>query len=271
MKYIVVILTIKRNNIRLNYLLKKIKNDKSDLYKNLVIFYGIDYKSTNVKKYKSKYGIFTPQPVIACAMTHILAWKYISTTDVDYAIILEDDTFMLHELFFDFKDKIENIFNKNKLSFINSPDSTFIKLKKKNEKFTKSILNFGLDTSFVTPQTAKKLFNFYKNFGVTFHIDQELFFVTNYLNINYVNLDKKLVVKDLEGLSSMSEHTKISNLFNKSTIYKNLKTPFFEISDVRIDGLVIFLTIFFLLIILNSKNTNIWYLICFFFGIIINS
>lgn len=266
MKFIVIILTIKRNNNRLNYLLDKIKTNKSNLYENLHIFYGIDYKKTNIRKYRSKYGLFNSQPVVACALSHILCWKFISTLDIDYAIVLEDDTFMIEEMFLKYKPNIENIIKNNKLSFINSPDSGLFKIKRFDENFTQSILNFGLDTVFVTPQSAKKLFDFYKNFGITFHIDQELFFVCKYLDINYVNLDIKLVSKDLEGQSSMVSHSKLSILFNNSYTYKNLKTPFFESNDVTINALIILMLVSLILISFYYKETILWKIICLIIG-----
>jgi GR25 family glycosyltransferase involved in LPS biosynthesis len=256
MKYKIFIISILRNKTRYNSLIEKLIEQGFD--KNLItIFLGTDYKVINediIKAISSKWGKYTPKSVLCCAASHILLWKYISELkDIDYAIILEDDSYIIKNLFDIYKKDIENVINDN--TFLNL--STSFRIEESNQKptdlFIKSHLVLSLDTYILTPNMCKKLFDFYKKNGVSYHIDLHLAFIKPYLKFNLLHFNKKITHENMRLESSMvSNHDKkfILNMLKDKEVYKELNTPIIEINNIPYNGYMFLTIIIFVLILL---------------------
>jgi GR25 family glycosyltransferase involved in LPS biosynthesis len=256
MKYKIFIISILRNKTRYNSLIEKLIEQGFD--QNLItIFLGTDYKVINediIKAISSKWGKYTPKSVLCCAASHILLWKYISELkDIDYAIILEDDSYIIKNLFDIYKKDIENVINDN--TFLNL--STSFRIEESNQKptdlFIKSHLVLSLDTYILTPNMCKKLFDFYKKNGVSYHIDLHLAFIKPYLKFNLLHFNKKITHENMRLESSMvSNHDKkfILNMLKDKEVYKELNTPIIEINNIPYNGYMFLTIIIFVLILL---------------------
>lgn len=242
MKYKIFIISILRNKKRYESLVNKLLEQNFD--KNLInIFIGVDYKTlddTILKKISSKWGLVTPKSVLSCAASHILLWKHISTLkDIDYAIILEDDSYIIKSLFMKYKDEIEK-----KISdkvFLNLSTSVRINEHKQNNEnlFVKSHLILALDSYILTPKLCGELFNFYKTNGLSYHIDLHLAFIKNYVNFDLIHFNRKITKENLRLESSMvASHDKkfILALLKDKEVYKELNTPMIEINNITFNG-----------------------------------
>lgn len=242
MKYKIFIISILRNKKRYESLVNKLLEQNFD--KNLInIFIGVDYKTlddTILKKISSKWGLITPKSVLSCAASHILLWKHISTLkDIDYAIILEDDSYIIKSLFMKYQDEIEK-----KISdkvFLNLSTSVRINEHKQNNEnlFVKSHLILALDSYILTPKLCGELFNFYKTNGLSYHIDLHLAFIKNYVDFDLIHFNRKITKENLRLESSMvASHDKkfILALLKDKEVYKELNTPMIEINNITFNG-----------------------------------
>lgn len=257
MNYKIFIISITRNKKRYESLIEKLLEQgfTKDL---IVVFIGTDYKLLNddiLKSISSKWGKYTPKSVLCCAASHVLLWKYISElSDIDYAIILEDDSYIIKNLFDQYKSDFENIISDN--IFLNL--STSFRIKELNQPndglFVKSHLVLSLDTYILTPNMCKKLFNFYKINGLSYHIDLHLAFVKPQLNFELLHFNKKITHGNMRLESSMVlNHDKkfILHMLKDQEIYKELNTPIIEINNIPYNGymfLVILIFIFLLIL-----------------------
>lgn len=242
MKYKIFIISILRNKKRYESLVNKLL--EQDFDKKLInIFIGVDYKTLDdniLKKISSKWGLITPKSVLSCAASHILLWKYISTlNDIDYAIILEDDSYIIKSLFTKYQNEIEKVISDK--VFLNLSTSLRINEHKQNSEnlFIKSHLILALDSYILTPKLCGELFNFYKTNGLSYHIDLHLAFIKNYVNFDLIHFNRKITKENLRLESSMvPSHDKkfILALLKDKEVYKELNTPIIEINNIIFNG-----------------------------------
>lgn len=257
MNYKIFIISITRNKKRFESLIEKLLEQGFDK-KSIVIFIGTDYKLINndtIKSITSNIGKYTPKSVLCCAASHVLLWKHISELiDIDYAIILEDDSYIIKKLFEQYKPDIENIISDN--TFLNLSTSFRIKEwnQNNNDLFIKSHLVLSLDTYILTPNMCKKLFDFYKTNGLSYHIDLHLAFVKPQLNFELLHFNKKITHENMRLESSMVlNHDKkfVLHMLKDKEIYKELNTPIIEINNIPYNGymfLVILIFVFLLVL-----------------------
>lgn len=263
MNYQIYIISIPRNKTRYDSLYKKMTQDEK--FNNVELFMGVDYKDfdkNTLRKIRSNWSIVAPKPVIACASSHILLWKYISEqTNLDYVIVLEDDSYIKKDLWIKYQSVLEKKINNN--VFINLSKSVRLPAQTIVDKlWTKSHIILSLDSYILTPALAGRLYNFFKQYGVTYHIDLHLGFVKDILKFELWHFNQRISFPNLRYQSSMSDHNNklILKVFSNTEFYKVIKTPIIEINNIIIDTfkLFIFLIIFIILTItfLFHKNIN---------------
>jgi GR25 family glycosyltransferase involved in LPS biosynthesis len=258
MNYIIVILTIERNKTRLNNI-QTILNDQNLLFgKDYLVFYGIDYKNTDKQCLKSicKKGFkaFCPYSVLACASSHILLWKYISTLKFDYIIILEDDTYINVDIFKNYKDTIELLIN-DSIVFLYSDCYLMGNRKKVNNNVITESPKFHVSMGcyVLTPKTASMLYYYYIKNKIWFHIDFQL-------NIDVLNLGLKRFIfiknnlcQQYQGNNS-SMGLKHNNILLRpltdTTILRIITTPIMRFENIEIDFYILAMVSVFIFIVL---------------------
>lgn len=261
MNYKIFILTIERNSYRLSCI-----KDKLNYYNiNYEVFYGIDYKNfpkAKLKKYSSNgYGKLCPYPTLACALSHIMLWNYISKDkSIDFAIILEDDTYLT--------DKINKYIN-----FINNNiDNTIIYLYNdfylKYKKYTFVLSNAAYC---IQPKIAKKLVDYYLLHKISFHIDFQNNFVLYKLNIKQLVIDDDIAIQINGNISSMGipHNNYILNIFHNTYMHRICTTPIINFNDREYDLFHMIVFLFFILILLIYIFTEFYIIIFILFCIII--
>lgn len=254
-KYKIFIITIERNKKRYISLLEKLK-EEGFKEEDINIFIGIDYKKDIIgDNVLSKWSKFSPKSVLACAASHVLLWKYISRQDIDFALILEDDSYVIKKEFdkylCDFKKVID--------------DSTFLNLSTgytipnddigDNVLFTNSKLVLSLDTYILTPCLCEKLFSFYKENGLSYHIDLHLAFIKKYIPMKILHFNKKITRSNMRYESTMvGSHNKkfFLKILSGTETYKELNTPIILYQNIEINSYIIFVFIFFIFLIFFS-------------------
>lgn len=248
MNYKIFILTIKRNFNRLSCII-----DKLNLYNiNYEIFYGIDYKNCSkniLDQYSSNgYGKLCPYPTLACALSHILLWDHISRdTSINFAIILEDDTYL--------NDKL-NLY----LDYIaNNIDNSIIYLYHDlNIGYKKYRFILSTGAYCIQPSTAKKLVNYYSKYKISFHID----FQNNFVLYNLKILQKVIkdnVAEQINGnISSMGivHNSHVLNLFYNTYIHRIFTTPVIKFNNQTYDlfHIIIFILIGILILLILCSS-----------------
>lgn len=255
------IISIARNKKRQESLVEKLVSegfDKNDI----TIILGVDYSKTPIpSSVISKWGWATPRSVLACAASHVLAWEYISKLDIPYALILEDDSYVIKNEFDKYLPEFEKILNDN--TFLNlSTALTVVKKDKRNTSlFSYSNIILALDTYMLTPGICAKLFSYYKKHGLSYHIDLHLTFIKDQVGIELVHFNNKITEGNMRLESSMvSNHDKkfILGLLKDTESYKELKTPIIEIRNIVYDGYTVLTILLFVLLLVTS---------CIFFNI----
>lgn len=261
MKYKIFIISILRNKKRQESLYEKLKNNGFNT-NDIELINGVDYKNISkvvLDKIKSKWGIFTPKSVLCCAASHILTWEYVSTfKDIDYAIILEDDSYIIKKKFDIYKPFIEEKINDN--NFLNL--STGVRINKNfkqdnNDVFIDSHLVLSLDTYIITPNLAKKLFEYYRDRGISYHIDLHLSIIKNQIPFNLIHFNRKITQENLRLESSMVEnHDKrfLLKWIKNTETYKELNTPIIEINDFPLNAYNIIVFFLFIIILFLTFN-----------------
>lgn len=110
----IIILTIRRNADRLNFLVNRLKSLSLDY----TIIEGLDGSSIsnveiqdiNTNFYFEKYGIRMSKHEICCALGHRMVYQYMVDKSIDKALILEDDAYPL-SILPDLLNKIDSIDN----------------------------------------------------------------------------------------------------------------------------------------------------------------
>lgn len=269
-KYNTYILTIERNKKRYQKTIKNLLKQNFNL-NNINLFFGQDYKNIPTKilnTYRSKWGILCPNSVLCCAISHILLWKHISTTNDDYAIILEDDTYLTKE-FFIFKNIIENEINDNTIVQL-SDGVTISKFNQNSNNFFKNtVLVLSQDTYIINPVVAKKLFNYYKKMKISYHIDLHLSIIKNQMKLEIKHFKKKITnYVDRSESSMISSHN--NNFFLKciqgTEAYKNINTPIIKLGQSSINSYHITLFVIYIILIIlcfyyNCKLHIFWFIL----------
>lgn len=276
MNYKIFIISILRNKKRQESLLEKLKENEYNI-NDIEIINGIDYKTTSdnlLNKTKSNWGILTPKSVLACAASHVLTWEYIYKfiNKIDYAIILEDDSYIIKKKYEKYRSMIEEKINDE--TFLNL--STGVRINKSfkqnnNDIFIDSNLVLSLDTYIITPVLAKKLFEYYKLNGLSYHIDLHLSIIKNQIPFKLLHFNRKITKENLRIESSMvSNHEKkfFLKLLNNTETYKELNTPIIEINDFPLNAynlIVIFLFIVIIFFTFKCLTFNSNYMMFMFF------
>jgi GR25 family glycosyltransferase involved in LPS biosynthesis len=250
MIYKIYILTIERNIYRTECIKKKL-NEKNIEYE---VFYGIDYKKYDKSKLKkmasSGYGKLCPYSTLSCAISHIMLWEHISKSNIDFAIILEDDTY-LTDNFFNYLDYIYNNINNTVIYLYYDNHYSY-----KNYDF---VLSNGAYC--IAPSTAKKIVDYYMIHKIAFHIDFQNNFTLYRLKINKLVI-KEMAAEQINGnISSMGiihNHFFLS-LFVDTYMHRILTTPILRINEKEFDiYYIIFILSFFGIICLSIfiKDVN---------------
>ncbi len=249
------IISIARNKKRQESLVEKLVSEGFDP-EDITIILGVDYSKTPIPdSIISKWGKFTPRSVLACAASHVLAWEHISKLDIPYALILEDDSYVVKEEFDRYLPQFEGMLDDN--TFLNlSTALTVVKNDKRNTPlFSYADIILALDTYMLTPGICKKLFDYYKEHGLSYHIDLHLTFIKNQIGIDLVHFNDKITRGNMRLESSMvSNHDKkfILGLLKDTETYKELKTPIIEIRDVVYDGYTVLTGFLFIVLVIVS-------------------
>lgn len=258
MNYKIFIISIERNLTRQNSLLEKLLEEGFD--KNIIeIFIGVDYKNTKdslIKKLVSSWGKLTPPSVLSCAASHILLWKYVSILkDIDYAIILEDDSYLTMDGFTKYKNQLESRLSDN--TFINLSTAFRILATPKNIQslFLPCHLVLALDSYILTPTLCGKLFDYYKTFGISYHIDLHLSFIKHQVGFELLHFDKKITKGNLRLESSMvsnHKHKFLLKAIKDKEIYKEANTPFLFLNGLVFNAYNIIVFVLFLLLVIST-------------------
>lgn len=255
MSYKIFIISIERNEKRYTSLIKKLKEEGFD-ENNIEVFIGVDYKKTPLNylnRILSPWGRFTPKSVIACASSHILLWNYISKQkDIDFALILEDDSYVKKNLFDSYLNDFKKVVTDD--VFLNLSTSARIANSSYDPKqlFVESHVILAMDTYILTPNLCKKLFDFYRENGLSYHIDLHLTFIKKYIPMKLIHFNYDITEGNLRLESSMvSNHKKrfILNWIKETEAYKELNTPIIEYENIVFNAYNIILILFFFILI----------------------
>jgi len=86
------VITLKRSNNINNF---KNKYDENNI--KYEIYYGVDARQNEHLKYRNNIHpislLLTPKKILGCALSHILLAKIIVKNNIEYSLILEDDTY----------------------------------------------------------------------------------------------------------------------------------------------------------------------------------
>lgn len=250
-KFKIFILSIERNKNRYTSLLEKLKEQGFD--SNIIeVFIGIDYKKVKIpSKIISPWGRYSPKVVLACAASHVLLWNYISKQDLDMALILEDDSYVIKSEFDHYFPEFKKFIDDE--TIVNLSTSLIVPEKGiSTELFTQCLVILSLDTYMVTPKLCQKLFEFYKNTGLAYHIDLHLTFIKNAIPMKMLHFNKKITVGNMRLESTMVQgHDKkfLLKLLKGTESYKELNTPIIEYQDLVINGYHLIMLISFILIL----------------------
>lgn len=251
--------------------IKKIKDFYKDNIEDINFFYGLN--KDILKKHKpSITTVFCNNhctiPMIGCASTHILLWKYISemfdgSNNFKYTLILEDDTYInlnyLNSIFKHIKYLFEK--NNNKL-FIQLVGEGFnvLKIEKINNIIFKNYsYHFFLGAYMLTPNIAKILYEHFYKTGINYHLDYDLNRIFNKYHIKPLILqDVNIGEQEGQDDSNMNENES-QKCFSKEAnkkLYYVLNIPLFTYGSLIITFNVIFLLI---LLIISIYTKNIFY------------
>lgn len=242
------IITLEKRNDRII----SMKNFYQNYLNEINFFYGVT--ADEIKKHKKQIttkfcNSFCTSAMIGCASSHILLWNEISKRKDGYYLILEDDTFIdlkyLNNLFSD----IKAVFDKSDNLFLQLVGEGFIL--QKTEKINKLIFenysyHFFLGAYIIKPDTAKKLFNYFSNEKINYHIDLSLNNACKKENIKILLL-KNRSIGEQKGLTDSNmvnlslRENKCFNTNNFPRLYYVLNLPICSVFNIIISFMVIFL------------------------------
>lgn len=248
--------------------IKKIKDYYKNNIDNIIFFYGLN--KDILKKHKSKITtIFCNNhctiPMVGCASTHILLWKYISNiSDLSkYILILEDDTYIdlnyLNSIFKHIKYLFEKNNNKIFLQLVGE-GFNLLKIEKINNIVFKNYsYHFFLGAYIITPNIAKILYNHFYTSGINYHLDYDLNNVFGKYNIKPLIIQDNKIGEQLGQDDSNMNGNESQKCFSKESnkkLYYVLNIPLFVYGSLIITFNVIFLLILF---IVSIYTKNIFY------------
>lgn len=248
--------------------IKKIKDFYKDNIDDIIFFYGLN-KDT-LKTYKPQITtVFCNNhctiPMVGCASTHILLWKYISNISniSKYILILEDDTYIdlnyLNSIFKNIKYLFEKNNNKMFLQLVGE-GFNLLKTEKINTMvFQNYSYHFFLGAYMITPNIASILYNHFYTFGINYHIDYDLNKVFSKYNIKPLMLqDVNIGEQQGQDDSNMNTH-ETQKCFSKESnkkLYYVLNIPLLVYGSLIITFNIIFLLILF---IISIYTKNVFY------------
>lgn len=270
MKYKIFIVSIERNKSRQ-------ADQKRELLtqgfseEDFIVVNGLDYKNVSTKELdliKSSWAIFTPSPVLACAYSHFKVWELIKNDykDLDFAIILEDDAYLIKSEFMKYQDEIYKILQDNPNYFINnSTDYSFMKINDPTKIINEVHFSFGANTYFIHPSLAENLFNYFVKHKFSYHIDLHFGFMKDEIKMKIFLLTPILFNPINKSKSSMvSNHQKKFILkyllerkgpfsfdyFNET--YKNINTPVIQTGPnaIPITAYIMFVFVSFIILLI---------------------
>ncbi|CCU55853.1 IMV heparin binding surface protein [Choristoneura biennis entomopoxvirus] len=279
--YHIIILTIKRNSHRIEKLENILSCQNLTYNKDYSIFYGIDYKNidrTNlINICKRGFKKTCPYSTLACASSHILLWKYISTlkNKYNYIIVLEDDTYINISEYNNHIITVEDLLKKNdSIVFLYSDCylmGTNIRVDNNDAKITHNPkFHVSMGCYCITPKIAKKLYYFYIKSRIWFHIDFQLNFDIHNISLNRYIYIAANVCNQYEGnKSSMGlKHSNVMLIPIENTkLMRIISTPILRIRQTELDFYIIIMLIS-LIVSLYFFGLNISALIFLFFIIV---
>lgn len=260
-RFKIFIVSIERNKKRYTSLLKKIE-EQGFKESDVEVFIGIDYRKDRIPpKIISKWGKYTPKSVLACASSHILLWNYISHQDIDFALILEDDAYVIKSKFDQYFEDFKQILNDHIFLNLSTGFTTNSKkinkelLYEKNIKenlFSESYIVLSLEAYMLTPGLCKKLFEFYQTHGLSYHIDLHLTFIKDQIPMHLVHFNKKITEGNMRTESSMvKRHDKkfLLRALQGTETYKELNTPIIEYQGIVLTAYIIIVFVLFIFVL----------------------
>lgn len=247
-KFKIFIISIEENDNRYLFLLEKLKEQgfNPDI---IELFIGIDYKKVNIPlKVISRWGKYSPKEVLAYTASHVLLWNYISKQDLYFALILDIDSYIIKKDFDYYLSDFKKVINDDTL--INLSTSFIIQEDKTNDLFIESLLILNLNTYILTPGLCKKLFEFYKNNGLSYYIGIHFAFIKNYIPMKLLHFNRKITEKNI--ISKTSTLKKKYNFFSRlkdTNVYKTVNTPIVEYQELVFNTYHVILYFIFILIL----------------------
>jgi GR25 family glycosyltransferase involved in LPS biosynthesis len=249
------VITLKTRQDRI----EKIQNFYKNYNNEINFFFGLskDVVKKNKSKITTKFcNNLCTIPMVGCASSHILLWKWISESEDGYYMVIEDDTFInldvIEKKFNDIKDLFKK-YNNLILQIVGEGlnlkyTETFNSLTLEKYKY-----HFFFGCYILTPNTAKIFYLYFLKNKINYHIDLSL----NYIkNINILLLrDDNIGIQEGKTDSNMKNSNKIFYDDNYKCLYYSLNFPICSICNVIITFNVILL---FLLIILTCFYKNIF-------------
>lgn len=201
--------------------------------------------------------------IIGCAMSHITLWNIISKSEAKWHLILEDDVEFTNETI-NFINKLAktSIVDEDNIiinlsctaMFCNGPEVIFSSHDQKDKvSLMKARFPLGMVAYFITKNTAEKLYNYFEEYKINYHIDNQIAFNLNGLGINYYATNHSMInFNDCNSTIGSKSLFLLSNLLTTLGLsdlvwYLSIPIATFNLS-VTIDG---FFVLFFILLFLN--------------------
>ena len=234
----------------------------------------IDNNTTLMCRY-----LFCTRSIIGCAMSHIALWKMIAESPDKWHLILEDDAEFTNETI-KFLNELSNT------TMIKNEDNIIISLvctsllcggpsvactsaidgNKKNNVISETKHDLLIEPVFplstagylITKNTAKKLYDYFMENKINYHIDTQISWLVSKLGIKFYTAKNKIINLSTDSCSTTVGSgykplyllNKIIQYFNLCSMSSMLECPYatFNLSSVKITGYVL---IFLLLLLLN--------------------
>lgn len=203
--------------------------------------------------------------IIGCAMSHIALWDIISKSNSKWHLILEDDI--------EFSNETIDFINELSKTTIIDEDNIIINLscigigcygseiifssldKKEKVSLLKPYYPLGTAAYLITKNTAKKLYDYFEEYKINYHIDSQIGRNFDKFGINYLITNKKIVNSTDEKFGSTIGSKSLPLLSNLLMILGfnhlswSLSVPVVTINlSITIDKYIIF---FIILLLLN--------------------
>lgn len=263
MEYKTFIITLKNRPDRIDTIQKFYKNNLNDIE----LFYGLPKLSVKENKDKittSFCNKFCTLPMVGCASSHILLWRYISElyqgNPDQLILILEDDTFINLDYLNKNLEVIKYLFtyNQDKLFLQLVGEGFFLKNTEtiKRLKFENYYYHFFLGAYMIKPKIALELFAYFYVNKINYHIDFSLNKVFKEKNIKTLILKNNLIGKQQgheDSNMSLYETNKCFESNENKKLFYTLNLPIASFCSIIITFSFIFL-ICFIFFAIFTKN-----------------